>query len=120
MDTNEFSLYDIKNEIESLKINFKLISILGNVLDEDRIFDICSSFNIDTIYHTAAYKHVPLVEENPFQGVQNNIFGTRNCLNSAIKAEVETFVLISTDKAVPLQISWLTKNFLNSYCKHIL
>ena len=112
LDTNEFSLYDIKNEIESLKINFKLISILGNVLDEDRIFDICSSFNIDTIYHTAAYKHVPLVEENPFQGVQNNIFGTRNCLNSAIKAEVETFVLISTDKAVrPTNIMGATKRF---------
>ena len=112
LDTNEFSLYDIKNEIESLKMNFKLISILGNVLDEARIFDICNSFNIDTIYHTAAYKHVPLVEENPFQGVQNNIFGTRNCLNSAIKAEVETFVLISTDKAVrPTNIMGATKRF---------
>ena len=55
---------------------------------------------------------MPLVEENPFQGVQNNIFGTRNCLNSAIKAEVETFVLISTDKAVrPTNIMGATKRF---------
>ncbi len=112
LDANEYSLYQIKSELESMHLNFPLFSVIGSVTDKKRIYEVCKSFEVDTIYHSAAYKHVPLVEENPFEGVYNNIFGTKHCLDAAIKAEVETFVLISTDKAVrPTNIMGATKRF---------
>jgi FlaA1/EpsC-like NDP-sugar epimerase len=87
-------------------------SILGDVTDKKRISDVLKVFNVDTVYHAAAYKHVPLVEENPFEAVNNNIFGTKVTAESAIAANVETFVLISTDKAVrPTNIMGATKRF---------
>ena len=110
LDSNEYSLYSIKKEIESLNSNLDLYSVLANVTNKKRMKEILSSFNVDTIYHTAAYKHVPLVEENPFEGVFNNIFGTESCAQAAIETSVETFVLISTDKAVrPTNIMGATK-----------
>ncbi len=112
LDSNEYALYAIKNEIELLDIGVSLSSIIANVTNAKRIKKICKTFSVDTIYHTAAYKHVPLVEENPFEGVSNNIFGTLACLESAIEEKVETFVLISTDKAVrPTNIMGATKRF---------
>ncbi len=112
LDANEYSLYQIKNEFDSTNLNFSLYTVIGSVTNKKRIFEVCQSFEVDTIYHTAAYKHVPLVEENPFEGVFNNIFGTKYCLDAAIEAKVETFVLISTDKAVrPTNIMGATKRF---------
>ena len=74
--------------------------------------DVCSVFNVDTIYHSAAYKHVSIVEENPFEAVTNNILGTKVCAQAAIDTNVDTFVLISTDKAVrPTNIMGATKRF---------
>ena len=112
LDSNEYSLYAISQEI---KLNFSEIdsySILGNVTNSKKIDDICNSFNVNTIYHTAAYKHVPLVEENPFEAIENNIIGTKVCVETAIKNDVETFVLISTDKAVrPTNIMGASKRF---------
>ena len=111
-DLNEYSLYTIKQELESTKIRVKIKSILGDVRDQDRIKEVCETFGVDTIYHSAAYKHVPLVEENPFEAVSNNIFGTLNCVLAANKCKVQTFVLISTDKAVrPTNIMGATKRF---------
>ena len=73
---------------------------------------LCQAFEVDTIYHSAAYKHVPLVEENPFEGTYNNILGTKACVEAAIDSKVATFVLISTDKAVrPTNIMGATKRF---------
>ncbi len=112
LDSNEYSLYQIKNEMESLNLDFPVHSVMGSVTNKKRIFQVCSVFDVNTIYHAAAYKHVPLVEENPFEGVFNNVFGTKHCLDAAIDAQVETFVLISTDKAVrPTNIMGATKRF---------
>ncbi len=112
LDSNEYALYSIKNEIESFEIELELFSVLGNVCNKKRIVEICKNFEVNTIYHAAAYKHVPLVEENPFEAFINNIEGTKICAESAIEANVETFVLISTDKAVrPTNIMGATKRF---------
>ncbi len=112
LDTNEYALYSIKNEIENLLPETELHAVLGSVTNKKRITEICKAFAVDTVYHAAAYKHVPLVEENPFEGVFNNIIGTQACVEAAIDAEVETFVLISTDKAVrPTNIMGATKRF---------
>jgi len=111
-DLNEFSLYSIKQELEDKKTNVKIKSILGDVRDQSRIKQVCETFKVETIYHSAAYKHVHLVEENPFEAVSNNIFGTLNCALAAIECKVQTFVLISTDKAVrPTNIMGATKRF---------
>ena len=112
LDTNEYALYSIKNEIENLLPETELHAVLRSVTNKKRITEICKAFAVDTVYHAAAYKHVPLVEENPFEAVFNNIIGTQACVQAAIDAEVETFVLISTDKAVrPTNIMGATKRF---------
>ena len=112
LDTNEYALYSIKNEIENLLPETELHAVLGSVTNKKKITEICKTFAVDTVYHAAAYKHVPLVEENPFEAVFNNIIGTQACVQAAIDAEVETFVLISTDKAVrPTNIMGATKRF---------
>ena len=112
LDTNEYALYSIKHEIENLLPETELHAVLGSVTNKKRITEICKAFAVDTVYHAAAYKHVPLVEENPFEAVFNNIIGTQACVQAAIDAEVETFVLISTDKAVrPTNIMGATKRF---------
>ena len=100
-DVSESSLYQIDQELES--INFSKVEtqpIMGSVVDPIRMKLICSKHSVQTIYHAAAYKHVPLVEQNPSQGILNNIFGTMVAAEAAIATNVETFVLISTDKAV--------------------
>lgn len=112
LDSNEFSLYSISQEIRSNFDGIDRYSILGNVTNNQKIDDICNFFKVDTIYHTAAYKHVPLVEENPFEAIKNNIIGTKVCAEAAIKNDVETFVLISTDKAVrPTNVMGASKRF---------
>jgi FlaA1/EpsC-like NDP-sugar epimerase len=125
LDSNEYALYQIRNEIESNAPEIDLNSIICNVTSKNRIKTLCETFQVDTIYHTAAYKHVLLVEENPFEGVINNIFGTKSCLEAAIETEVETFVLISTDKAVrPTNFMGASKRFaeliLQAYSAHNL
>lgn len=112
LDSNEYALYEIKKEIESSISNIRLRTIIASVTNKKRMLDIFHTFNVDTVYHSAAYKHVPLVEENPFEGVFNNIIGTKVCLEAAIDSKTETFVLISTDKAVrPTNIMGATKRF---------
>lgn len=112
-ELNEFALYTIEKELGSLSgSEVSIIAILGNVLNQSRMESICSHFKINTIYHAAAYKHVPIVERNTTEGVRNNIFGTLSCASAAIKSGVETFVLISTDKAVrPTNTMGASKRF---------
>ena len=112
LDSNEYSLYAIKQEIELNFPEIDIFSILGSVTNPKKMNDICKFFRVDTIYHAAAYKHVPLVEENPFEAIFNNIIGTKVCAEAALKNGVETFVLISTDKAVrPTNIMGASKRF---------
>lgn len=117
-ELNEFSLYSIQKELTHVVSNlatgnkFQIVSLLGSVVDKSRINKICKTFKVQTIYHAAALKHVPLVEQNPCQAIKNNIFGTLNIAQAAIKNNVETFVLISTDKAVrPTSTMGATKRF---------
>ena len=112
LDANEYALYSIKKDIESLRNDIDLYTVLASVNNKKRVTEVCKVFKVDTIYHAAAYKHVPLVEENPFEAVSNNIYGTKICAEAALEAKVETFVLISTDKAVrPTNIMGATKRF---------
>ncbi|CNJ06462.1 TrsG protein-like protein [Yersinia aldovae] len=103
-DVSEFSLYSIENEIAAIcrnhKINLEFVALLGSVQNENQLVEVMMNFQVNTVYHAAAYKHVPLVENNVIEGVRNNIFGTLHCAKAAIKSGVERFVLISTDKAV--------------------
>ena len=101
-EINELALYEIDNELSKIISHYSLniYPILGNVNNKKRLKNLFKRFDVDTVYHSAAYKHVPMVEFNTTEGVENNIFGTFNCALAAIEAKVKTFVLISTDKAV--------------------
>jgi len=107
-EVNEFGLYAIEKElIQLLNISnvtlasaTDIITILGSVTNGKRVEKVCRVFKVQTIYHAAAYKHVPMVERNPGEAVWNNIFGTLYTAQAAIKANVDLFILISTDKAV--------------------
>ncbi|MFI9653017.1 polysaccharide biosynthesis protein, partial [Guyparkeria halopsychrophila] len=103
-DVSEFGLYQIDHELRALPSvasgEVELIAALGSVLDERRLQRLFARFAIDTVYHAAAYKHVPLVEHNPIEGLSNNALGTLIAARVAAQAHVSHFVLISTDKAV--------------------
>jgi FlaA1/EpsC-like NDP-sugar epimerase len=103
VDHSEYNLYAIEQELTVLcqsKYKVELIAILASVTDRQRIETIFQSFSPNTVYHAAAYKHVPLVEANPGEGVRNNVFGTLTVAELSEQYGVEDFVLISTDKAV--------------------
>ena len=109
-EQSEFALYKIEKELEAYNTNLEIIAVLGSVTHARRVETVLRSFAIHTVYHAAAYKHVPLVEQNPIEGLQNNVFGTWRTAEAAKAAGVETFVLISTDKAVrPTNIMGATK-----------
>jgi len=117
-ELNEFVLYSIDQELNhtltQLKMpkTFDIVPVIGSVADEVRVKKVCEALKVQTIYHAAAYKHVPLVEQNPCEAIKNNIFGTLSVAQAAISAKVETFVLISTDKAVrPTNTMGATKRF---------
>ena len=101
-DINELALYSIDKELNNVNTHysFNIYPILGSVNNKNRTKSIFKRFDVDTIYHAAAYKHVPMVEFNNNEGVENNIFGTFHCALAAIDSGVKNFVLISTDKAV--------------------
>ncbi len=100
LDLNEYSLYAIDRELRAAWPGVEIVSVLGSVMDQARIERLLRRHEVATVYHAAAYKHVPLVEANPFEGVRNNAIGTYRAACAARAAGVSTFVLISTDKAV--------------------
>lgn len=113
-ELSEFALYAIDKELNQLKskldLTVEVLPILGSVQKENRVENAMSRFGVQTVYHTAAYKHVPLVEHNVVEGIRNNVFGTYYTARAAINSGVNTFVLISTDKAVrPTNVMGTTK-----------
>lgn len=113
-ELSEFALYQIDKELSSFVedngLSVELIPLLGSVQRINRLSTIMKTFKVDTVYHAAAYKHVPLVEYNVVEGIRNNVFGTYYTAKAAIEAKVSSFVLISTDKAVrPTNVMGATK-----------
>ena len=114
VDHNEFGLYTIHRELTGLCAEqggaVEVIPLLASVSNFGRLKDICQRYRPATVYHAAAYKHVPLVESNPSEGVLNNVFGTLNMARAAVESGVGHFVLVSTDKAVrPTNVMGATK-----------
>ena len=114
VEMSEFALYQIHQEIQlrytSSAKDLEVVPLLASVCDEVRMHEIMDTWKPQTVYHAAAYKHVPLVEHNPAEGVRNNVWGTKVCAKAAIRNGVQNFVLISTDKAVrPTNIMGATK-----------
>lgn len=123
-ELSEFALYNIHQELTVKQANtpayqdIKIVAVIGNVTNESNLLRILKLHNIQTVYHAAAYKHVPMVEHNPFEGVINNTKGTYHCARAAIAANVETFVLISTDKAVrPTNVMGASKRLAELVCQ---
>jgi len=111
-ENNEFALYKIHLELTNLTQYVKVVPVLSSILDSLKFKETLVKYKIHTVYHAAAYKHVPMVEMNPIDGMHNNIIGTYNCVKGALDAAVDTFILISTDKAVrPSNIMGATKRF---------
>ena len=110
LELNEFALYKIYEELISINKNLKIISLLVNAQEQSKLEIIFETFKVDTVYHAAAYKHVPLVEENICEGVKNNVFSTLAIAKASVIKGVENLVLISSDKAVrPTNIMGATK-----------
>ncbi len=114
LDHNEFGLYTIHQELQAIcgasSLKVELIPLLGSVTNPQRLQSVCDSYRPATVYHAAAYKHVPMVEDNPGEGVRNNIIGTLNMAQAVLHSGARRFVLISTDKAVrPTNVMGATK-----------
>ncbi len=116
LELSELALYNIERELKSVarkeKIDVEIVAILGSAHHMLRVREVVRMFAVKTIYHAAAYKHVPIVEQNMVEGVHNNVFGTYYTAEAAVAGGVETFVLVSTDKAVsPTNVMGATKRF---------
>ena len=114
LELSETALYRIERKLRKRAkysgSRSEIISLLGSAHHKGRVREVMDAFDIQTVYHAAAYKHVPIVEQNLFEGIHNNVFGTLHCVQAAIETGVESFVLISTDKAVnPSSVMGATK-----------
>jgi FlaA1/EpsC-like NDP-sugar epimerase len=115
-EMSELALYNIERELKmqvaSEGLSVEVVALLGDAHHKHRIREILQIYGVQTIYHAAAYKHVPIVEQNVVEGIYNNVYGTWNAAEAALECRLETFVLISTDKAVnPTNVMGATKRF---------
>jgi FlaA1/EpsC-like NDP-sugar epimerase len=115
-EMSELALYNIERELRAFcdqhAIKIELVGLIGNAHHKFRLRDILMAYRVQTVYHAAAYKHVPIVEQNVIEGIHNNVISTWYAAEAAHEAEVETFVLVSTDKAVnPTNVMGATKRF---------
>lgn len=119
LEANEFALYSIEQEL-SQKTGCQIVPILGSVTDERLVKRAISSHGVSVVYHAAAHKHVPLLEANTLEGIRNNVFGTLTVAKAAASANVESFVLISSDKAVrPTNVMGATKRWAELIVRHM-
>lgn len=110
LEQSEFALYEIEKEIHQYSPHIKLVATLLDVVDQKKVEEVFRQHKVNTVYHAAAYKHVPLVEANPASGIRNNSLGTLSAALAAVESGVESFILISTDKAVrPTNVMGATK-----------
>lgn len=112
LDNSEYNLYSVQNKLDRLNLNknIKIIPILGSILDKQKLNVIFQKLKPQIIFHSAAYKHVPIVEHNVVEGINNNVFGTMELVNLSKKYKLKKFILISTDKAVrPTNVMGATK-----------
>ena len=114
LELAETALYKIERKLRRLAdrtgSECEIVTLLGSAHHRERVREVMDAFDVQTVYHAAAYKHVPIVEQNLFEGIHNNVFGTLHCVQAAIETGVESFVLISTDKAVnPSSVMGATK-----------
>lgn len=121
LDHSEFNLYTITEELKVNPKDTNVISVMQTVRNFGFIENTFAKYKPQIVIHAAAYKHVPLVEENILEGISNNIIGTKNCIDLSIKYEVEKFVLISTDKAVrPTNVMGTTKRICELYAQNVI
>ncbi len=119
-DNGEFNLYTIEYELRHNLSNIVFDAVLGDVKNQDRVNWLFKTYRPDVVYHAAAYKHVPMVEANPVEGVGNNIFGTKVVADAADRFSAGRFVLVSTDKAVnPVNVMGATKRIAEIYCQNL-
>jgi FlaA1/EpsC-like NDP-sugar epimerase len=118
-ELNEYSLFKIHEELSLINKIVEIVPLLGNTLDKKKLEKVFKIFKVDTVYHAAAYKHVPLVESNICEGVRNNILGTLSVVKAATNQQVKNLVLISSDKAVrPTNIMGASKRF-SEFCLQV-
>ena len=116
LDISEAALYTVDQSAsrprERNSFDIEIVALIGSAHHHNRVREVLEAYGVDTVYHAAAYKHVPLVEHNMIEGVHNNVFGTLHTAEAAIAAGVKSFVLVSTDKAVlPTNVMGATKRF---------
>lgn len=118
LDQDETGIFNISSQIQKSFHNVKTISLIADIRDEEKIDSIFEKLKPSVVFHAAAYKHVPLMEENPDEAVKNNIFGTQILTEKAIKSGVEKFVFISSDKAInPASVMGATKRAGEMICQ---
>lgn len=117
-DSSEFHLYMLDMELRTKHPKLHIGTRLVNIRDAQRVSNVFDEFHPDVVFHAAALKHVPLVEENPLEAIKTNVIGTRNVADAAMAHETSTFVMISTDKAVnPTNVMGATKRAAEAYCQ---
>lgn len=120
LELSEFNLYQIESELKAKHPALELVPMLASIQSTEALRKVMDDFHPQTIYHAAAYKHVPMIEANPLAGIRNNVFGTANVALAAMEYDVEKFVLVSTDKAVrPTNVMGATKRFAELFVQGV-
>lgn len=120
LDQSEYAIYLLTQEMEARNVTVPITPVIMTIMDKGSVLSVLKRFNVDIIYHAAAYKHVPLMEQNVIQAIKNNVFGTKTLAECAIETGVKSFVQISTDKAVnPTNYMGKSKRLSELMCQNL-